>query len=924
MGQSIGRFTSVLALVLGVGTGAGVGASLVAPGVASAATTTFTVNDAGDFALADSSGTTSASTNAPDESPTCTLRAAIQASTNVGGDTTINLPDPTTLGSLSASAYVLDDAGLGQLQIDDTSGTVTIAGAGSDLVTIEAATSPGTATTRVLKVDPNAAADISGVTIANGDSSNSGETAGGLLNCATLTLSNSVVTNNQTNAGPGGGIYTESAANTTLDSDTVIGNSGSDGGGIYGDGGTMSLTDVVVSGNTATTGDGGGVYTVGTNLTITDGTIGGTGSGVSETSGNTAASGSGGGLAFFGGTVILSGVTIGGIDTTQGNTAQNGGGVFDSVEDPSFTGDTIEHNTADNGDGGGVFVANGTSTFTNETIEDNLAVFDDTNGGDGGGVYISSGSNTFSGGTISNNTSDDGDDGDGGGGGVYILGGTNSFSDGTVAANSVTDGGFAGGGFYVTNGSNTFSNETIGGAAPEDGNTVTDGGDGGGGYIDGGTNSFTGGSASNNLVSGAGQGGGFYIDDGTNTFTNQSVTSNQATGGGEGGGFYIDGGTANTFTGETVNSNAAVWDSEAGGGQGGGFYVDFAPNSFTGGSISNNRAYEGGGAYLDFGVSTFAQSTISGNTATEAGGGFWVSTEDPTQVTTITQSTISGNNVTGLVGTSGFLGDGGGILSGGCNQMTLTNDTIASNTAPNMGGGYFGIGCGSLPVFRTDTGSTPHRTGASPRKVTPHIETSGRTSFQFDTMAGNTQGNSVGGGNIVTTDASTLTMANSIVAYGVVNTSPTTNCDFTGSGTLTSGGYNLVDDSTCGTPAGTDIIGKDPQLGPLGNNGGPTQTELPANASPAVGAVPDAVWVATGVGADRARGRPRGGRQLDRDHRGGRGGPELQRLPHGGQRGRHLRLRAALQRLFGQQPPQRPHRGHRQLAGPERVPHGRR
>ena len=31
--------------------------------------------------------------------------------------------------------------------------------------------------------------------------------------------------------------------------------------------------------------------------------------------------------------------------------------MFDSVEDPSFSGDTIEGNLADNGNGGGVYVA---------------------------------------------------------------------------------------------------------------------------------------------------------------------------------------------------------------------------------------------------------------------------------------------------------------------------------------------------------------------------------------------------------------------------------------------------------------------------------------------------------------------------------------------------------------------------------------
>ena len=74
---------------------------------------------------------------------------------------------------------------------------------------------------------------------------------------------------------------------------------------------------------------------------------------------------------------------------------------------------------------------------------------------------------------------------------------------------------------------------------------------------------------------------------------------------------------------------------------------------------------------------------------------------------------------------------------------------------------------------------------------------------------------------------------------------------------FTSLGYNLIDDSTCGTAATGDIIGQSPQLGALGDNGGPTNTELPATTSPAVGGVPSAVCTASGVTTDQ-RGNARG------------------------------------------------------------------
>ena len=47
-------------------------------------------------------------------------------------------------------------------------------------------------------------------------------------------------------------------------------------------------------------------------------------------------------------------------------------------------------------------------------------------------------------------------------------------------------------------------------------------------------------------------------------------------------------------------------------------------------------------------------------------------------------------------------------------------------------------------------------------------------------------------------------------------------------------------------PAGSNLIGVDPQLGPLADNGGPTQTQLPAATTPAIDA-----GIANGLSADQ-------------------------------------------------------------------------
>ena len=59
--------------------------------------------------------------------------------------------------------------------------------------------------------------------------------------------------------------------------------------------------------------------------------------------------------------------------------------------------------------------------------------------------------------------------------------------------------------------------------------------------------------------------------------------------------------------------------------------------------------------------------------------------------------------------------------------------------------------------------------------------------------------------------------------------------------------YNLEDANTCGFSTATNLINTDPKLGPLQDNGGPTQTRALAADSPAI----DYVRVNTGVIVDQ-------------------------------------------------------------------------
>ncbi|HEY3958642.1 MAG TPA: right-handed parallel beta-helix repeat-containing protein [Streptosporangiaceae bacterium] len=99
------------------------------------------------------------------------------------------------------------------------------------------------------------------------------------------------------------------------------------------------------------------------------------------------------------------------------------------------------------------------------------------------------------------------------------------------------------------------------------------------------------------------------------------------------------------------------------------------------------------------------------------------------------------------------------------------------------------------------------------------------------TISGNT------GGGIYS--AGTITLGATIVADNTGGP----NCLASGTGSrLVSAGYNLTNDKTgtaCSFTTATDLVNKQPALGHLASNGGPTQTLLPATTSPAADMIPN-------------------------------------------------------------------------------------
>ena len=318
----------------------------------------------------------------------------------------------------------------GQLELNNTSGTETIIGPSAGVIL------SGGGLSRVFQIDSGVTAVLSGLTISGGSALN----GGGLYNDGgTTTLTNCNFSGNSA-SGNGGGLYNESGT-TNLTTCVLSGNSAGSGGGLANSGGLMTLTDCTVRGNTAGN-DGGGLFNIDGTITLTDCAI----------SGNAATNG--GGLYEYGGTTTLTSST-----TVSGNSASNdGGGLYDAGGTMMLINSTVSGNAAALGGGlwngydsaatttltltscsvsgnnarlgGGLSSSDyGTTTLTNCTVSGNSAT------GDGGGLFSTYyGMTTLTNCTVSGNTASSG-------GGIDSENGTVSIGNTIVAENTAETGG---------------------------------------------------------------------------------------------------------------------------------------------------------------------------------------------------------------------------------------------------------------------------------------------------------------------------------------------------------------------------------------------------------------------------------------------------------------------------------------------------
>jgi uncharacterized protein (DUF2141 family) len=208
---------------------------------------------------------------------------------------------------------------------------------------------------------------------------------------------------------------------------------------------------------------------------------------------------------------------------------------------------------------------------------------------------------------------------------------------------------------------------------------------------------------------------------------------------------------------------------------------------------------------VDYGASAALNnfSIVNGNAANQATSSAFGGAVDNHGTLTVTGATISNCTATG---------EGGGIWNDDRATLTLVNDTFSNDKAS-----------GSYDPFGTIQGGA--------------IYTDNVTSITNCTIANNTAND--GGGGIYAASGASILVVNDIIAgNSVLGTAPGPDVY----GNYNSQGFNLIgktDGSTGFNAAdltGTAAKPLSAKLGALASNGGPTQTLLPQTGSPAINA----------------------------------------------------------------------------------------
>lgn len=643
-------------------------------------------------------------------------------------------------------------------------------------------------------------------------SNSASETGGGIYNLGTLAFTNSTVSNNS--AGSGGGI--DNRQSLTFTNSTITGNSVSGEGGGIANEGTASLSNSPIAENSASE-RGGGIFNRET-LTLNQSAI--AGNSASET---------GGGIYNLGSIVLASSIA-------NDNTAAGGGGI-DNRQSLTLTNSTVTGNSV-SGDGGGI-ANQGTAFLGNSTIASNVA-------GDAGGGIFNSGESaelTLDSTIAANNLANRSD--------------SDLFNDsGTIAAR--------------------FSLVEAGAIADEDGNLLGHDPRLGPLQANGGpTPTFalaldspaidTGSNPTNasfdqrgeefaRVVGPSADIGAFEIQTPINlvvdTFTDEidgSITDGDislrdaidaiAPGSTI---TFATGGTIALTQGEIAiakpltidgGSNDIVIDA---GGNSRVFNLDDGDNeeaiaiSLLGLTLSGGRSEANGGGIYNRESLTLVNSTLSGNSVSAGGGGI------------ANLGTVSISNST-FVDNSAF--EGGGSFNSG--ELSLVNSTVSGNSA-SAGGGLFNLGYAAIAnstvsdnlasagggLFNSDRISLSNSTvSGNSASDGGGLFNSGTASLANSTVSSNSAFE--GGGISNSGDGASLSLASAIVADNVADRGTP---DLANESGEVAANFSLIETGAIADAGENNLLGQDPLLGPLQDNGGPTATQALDPSSPAIDA----------------------------------------------------------------------------------------
>jgi len=271
------------------------------------------------------------------------------------------------------------------------------------------------------------------------------------------------------------------------------------------------------------------------------------------------------------------------------------------------------------------------------------------------------------------------------------------------------------------------------------------------------------------------------------------------------------------------------------------FYVTSAGVTLQGLTIKeggNSSLNDNGGGIYNSGVLTLNHLIMSGNTGVY-GGAIYNRSVYNLGVLTLNNIIVSGNEAREK---------GGGIYND--NRLTVSSSTVSNNTAASYGGGIYN---GSTLTVSNSTvsGNTAKQGGG--------MYNSSSLTMTNSTLSGNTAMNDGGG---IFLSYSDFTMHNTLVAG---NTAPNAPEVYGNSRSFTYSGNNLFGENGVSGVEGPTLTSNDlilagsinTAIGPLADNGGPTQTHALVAGSPAIDAGNNNMIPANLVNDQRGAGFPR-------------------------------------------------------------------